>query len=203
MTHTERPRRTRIFVVFGVVLMVAAGTVLLLQVRVHESGIGASCGAPIDVISGRADWQQWFSADLNDPRVTATDPLVRTETCPTAINRRTMIAGILAATGLALLAVAAFLTPRVRHRHPEPRSLQTLGAWVTGVGATLTTAGVAALVVLLANPRAALYLYVDRWVVAIIGILVLIPAIALTAGGRALMLAANSRVADRADDDAS
>ena len=196
-------RRILGFGAIGVVLMLAAGTVLMLQVRVHASGISASCGAPFDVISGRANWQQWFSTDLTDPRISAARPLVRTEACPTAVNRRTTIAGILAATGLALVTAAALLVARDRRRRTRPIPLRALGAWVTGVGAALTVAGFIGLVVLLANPDAALFLYVDRWVIAIIGMLVLIPTIAVAASGRALMLVADMRVEDRVDNDAS
>ena len=196
-------RRILGFGAIGFVLILAAGTVLVLQVRVHASGISASCGAPFDVISGRADWQQWFSADLTDPRISAARPLIRTEMCPTAVNRRTTSAGILAGTGLVLLTAAALLAGRDRRRRTRPTPLRALGAWVTGVGAALTVAGIIGLVVLLANPGAALFLYVDRWVIAIIGMLVLIPAIALAASGRALMLVAETRRQDQVGNEAS
>ncbi len=187
----------------GVVLVLAAGTVLLLQVRVDSSGISASCGAPFDVISGRANWQQWFSEDLADPRIRADAPLVRTETCPTAVNRRTTIAGMLGATAVVLATAGALLAARDRRRRTQSIPLRTLGAWVAGVGAALTMAGVISLIVLLANPDAALFQYVDRWVIAIVGMLVLIPAIALAASGRALMLVADTHDEDRTGDEAS
>ena len=69
MTMKGVRRRILGFRALGVLLVLAAGTVLLLQVRVDSSGISASCGAPFDVISGRANWQQWFSEDLADPRI--------------------------------------------------------------------------------------------------------------------------------------
>lgn len=187
----------------GLVLIFAAGTILLLQVRVQASGISAPCGAPFDVISGRANWQRWFSTDLTDPRISAARPLVRTEACPTAVNRRTTVAGILAVTGLGLVTGAALLAARDRRRRTQPIPLRTLGALVTGVGAALTVAGFIGLVVLLGRRDAPLFFYVDRWVVAIIGMLVLIPAIALAGSGRALMLFADARVEDRTDHDAS
>ena len=187
----------------GVVLVLAAGTVLLLQVRVDSSGISASCGAPFDVISGRANWQQWFSEDLADPRIRADSRLIRTETCPTAVNRRTTIAGMLGATAVVLATAGALVAARDRRRRPRSIPLRTLGAWVAGVGAALTLAGAIGLIVLLANPDAALFQYVDRWVIAIVGMLVLIPAIALAASGRALMLVADRRVEDRTGDEAS
>jgi hypothetical protein len=186
-----------------VVLIVAAGTVLLLQVRVDSSGVSASCGAPFDVISGRANWQQWFSEDLADPRIRADSPLVRTESCPAAVNRRTTIAGILGAMAVGLATAGLLLAARDRRRRTQPIPLRTLGAWVAGVGAALTMAGAVGLIVLLANPDAALFQYVDRWVIAIVGMFVLIPAITLAASGRALMLVADTHDEDRAGDEAS
>ena len=186
----------------GVVLVLVAGTVLLLQVRVDSSRISASCGAPFDVISGRANWQQWFSEDLADPRIGADSPLVRTEACPTAVNRRTTIAGMLGATAVVLATVGTLFAARDRRRRPQSIPLRTLGAWVASVGAALTMAGVISLIVLLANPDAALFQYVDRWVIAIVGMLVLIPAIALAASGRALMLIADTHDEDRTRDEA-
>jgi hypothetical protein len=70
---------------------------------------------------------------------------------------------------------------------------------VTGAGAALVGAGLVALGVLLANPRATLFVYVDRWVVAVAGLLVLVPAIALAAGGRALTIAATAHDGDSSD----
>ncbi len=196
-------RRILGFRAIGVVLVLAAGTVLLLQVRVESSGISASCGAPFDVISGRANWQQWFSEDLADPRIRADSPLVRTETCPTAVNRRTTIVGTLGATAVVLATAGALLAARDRRRRTQRIPLRTLGAWVAGVGASLTMAGVISLIVLLANPDAALFQYVDRWVIAIIGMLMLIPALALAASGRGLMLVADPHDEDRMGDEAS
>lgn len=197
--HDDQSVRRRIlgFRAIGMVLVLAAGTVLLLQVRVDSSGISASCGTPFDVISGRANWQQWFSEDLTDPRIRADTPLVRTETCPTAVNRRTAIAGMLGATAVVLATAAALLAARDRRRATQRIPLRTLGAWVACVGSALTMAGAISLIVLLANPDAALFLYVDRWVIAIIGMLVLIPAVTLAASGRALMLVADTHNEDR------
>lgn len=179
--------------VVGLLLALAAGTVLLLQVSVRASGVGAACGAPFDVMSGRAGWQEWYAQDLTDPRVTARTPLVRTEECPAALNRRTAAAGALGAAAVIAMTAAALPAARDRRRRTRPTPLRTLGTWVTGVGTVLTTSGLIALVLLLVNPDAALFLYVDRWVVAVVGLIVLIPAIALAAGGRALMLVAGTR----------
>lgn len=202
--HDHGVRRRLIGVgAIGVALLLVAGSFLLLQVTVHSSGINVSCGAPFDVISGRASWQQWFGEDLRDPRISTVTPLVRTEACPTAVNRRTTIAGVLGAAGLALVTAAAMPAARDRRRRTRPIPLRALGAWLTVVGAALTVAGVFGLCVLLANPDAALFLYVDRWVIGIIGMLVLIPAIALAAGGRALMLVADTRDEDRVGHESS
>jgi hypothetical protein len=184
--------------VTGLVLL-AAATVLFLHVRVHTAGVGVSCGAPFDVVAGRADWHTWYAEDLSDPRLDSRQPaLPRTDMCPDAVNRRTLLAGSLGAVALVTGTVA--IAVAVRNR-PAPRrsQLRTLGAWVTGVGVALTTAGLAALAVLLANPSATLFLYVDRWVVATVGMLALVPAIALAAGGRALMIGA-PRTEDRSSE---
>ncbi len=188
MISAVRPRHAAL--ITTLLIIVIAGIVLVLQVRVHEGGIAAACGAPFDVISGRGDWQTWYAEDLNDPRLGAQpSTLIRTEGCPAAVNRRTAVAGGLGVVAVLFGAATAILTGRSRVR-TGPTSLGTLGAWVTGVGVVLTLAGFVALIVLLANPSATLFLYVDRWVVATVGSIVLIPAIALAAGGRALMLVA-------------
>ncbi len=199
MKHA-RPRVLALGAV-GLVLVLVAATVLALQVRVQSSGVDAACGSPFDVISGRATWEDWFAQDLTDPRVGPRSPLVRTDACPAAVNRRTASAGTLAAAAALLGAAAVLLAARDRARHARPARvpLRRLGAWVSGIGAGLTIAGVVALGVLLANPDAALFLYVDRWVIAIVGLILLVPAVVLTVGGRALMLAAEPRD-DRPDE---
>ncbi len=172
--------------VAALLLFVASTVVVVLQVRVHADGVGAACGAPFDVFSGRADWQTWYADDLTDPRLTKDTRLVRTDQCPSALNRRTVLAGVLGAAALAGGSLAWIIERRSRPRG-RPTPLHTLGVWVTAIGVALTAAGLTALVLLLANGSAALYLYVDRWVVATVGAIVLVPALALAAGGRALM----------------
>ncbi len=183
--------RSRSLALGAATLLITAVLVLLLQVRVHVSGIGATCGAPFDVIAGRADWQTWYADDLTDPRLRSTTALVRTDACPAAVNRRTALAGGFGVFAVIAGATAVLLGTRDRLPPRRPK-LRTLGAWVSGTGIVLTTAGLVALVLLLANPSAPLFLYVDRWVVATVGTIVLVPAIALAAGGRALMLVAST-----------
>jgi hypothetical protein len=176
----------------ALVFLTGAAVVLLLQVRVHDGAIAASCGAPFDVISGRADWQTWYAADLDDPRLgPQPSALIRTESCPAAVNGRTLAAGGLGAIAL-VAGAATLLFAATGRRSAGHARLHALGAWVTGIGTLLTGAGLVALIVLLADPSAPLFLYVDRWVVATVGLIVLIPAIALAAGGRALMLVSRS-----------
>jgi hypothetical protein len=61
---------------------------------------------------------------------------------------------------------------------------------VTAAGAVLTIAGALALLLLVADPGSTLFLYVDRPVVVLAGLLLLQPAIAMILVGRALSLAA-------------
>ena len=56
----------------------------------------------------------------------------------------------------------------------------------------LSLAGVAAIVVLVADADSTLFLYVDRLVVGVVGLIVLIPTIALFVIGRALVLVGTS-----------
>jgi hypothetical protein len=183
--------------VAGMLLLVAAATVASLQVNVRAEGLTAACGTPVSVMSGRADWQVWYGQDLADPRIGVHAPLVRTEECPTAVNRRTLLAGTLLAAGAVAAFVAIVLAVRSRPSRPRADALRALARAITAVGLGLTVVGLIALCLLLANPGNTLFLYVDRWVVAVTGLIVLTPAMALAAGGRALALATNHPATDR------
>jgi peptidoglycan/LPS O-acetylase OafA/YrhL len=63
-----------------------------------------------------------------------------------------------------------------------------LGGITSLVGAGLTLAGVVGIVLLVADADSTLFLYTDRAVVAVVGLIVLVPAIVLIALGRALVL---------------
>ena len=71
---------------------------------------------------------------------------------------------------------------------------------VTAAGAALAIAGATALVLLVADPRSTLFLYVDRPVAVLFGLLLLEPAVAMILVGRALSLAAVVRVESRDDE---
>jgi hypothetical protein len=66
--------------------------------------------------------------------------------------------------------------------------LVRLGQVTSVVGAGLTAVGSTAIVLLLADADSTLFLYTDRAVVGAVGLIVLVPAIALFAMGRALVL---------------
>jgi hypothetical protein len=185
-----------------VALFVFAALVLLEQVEVHRAGVTRSCGSGWDVVAGRAGWQDWWAEDLSDPAVPATAGrgLVRTAACPGALNRRTALAGTLASAGVVALLAGEILGRRRGERPPGPmasrRALHRAGTALTAGGAVAGIAGAAALALLLADPHAPLFLYVDRTVVALAGILVLQPAIVAVALGRAAIVAARSEAGD-------
>ena len=75
---------------------------------------------------------------------------------------------------------------RAGSARPGPaRRLRLLGTAVTILGGLLTAAGLAAIALLVADPRAPLFLYVSRPVVVLAGLLLLLPAILLIVLGRA------------------
>ena len=174
----------------GIVLLIVSGLVLLLQVSVPGAGIPPrACGSAWDVVAGRAGWPQWWAADLSDPAEARGGRLVRTLRCPGAVNGRIVTSGGLALGAVALVSAVEFAAlrsaRRVRLAVPGPaRRLRLLGAAVTILGVLLTAAGLAAIALLVADPRAPLFLYVSRPVVVLAGLLLLLPAILLIVLGR-------------------
>lgn len=188
-------------------LLIAAGSVLALQVEVGSAGV--SCGSSLDVISGRTGWEEWWAQDLADPADEAGGRLVRAEDCAGAINARTAIAGVLAVAAAAV-AVAGEVVARRRPAQPgratgpsPAQQLRRLGTVLGLVGAALTVGGLVAILFLVADPDSTLFLYVDRLVVTIIGAIVLIPALALAFAGRALDLAGRHLARSQQDDAAA
>ncbi len=177
----------------GAVALVAAATVTLLQIRVGGPGsAGRSCGSSLDIIIDRTGWERWYAQDTVDA---PSPPLLRTLRCPSAVNTRTAIAGALAAAGVVALFAAIY---RQRGRtearvgtSEEPSHLRRLGAIVTAAGTALTIAGLGALGALLANGRSTIFIFVGRPLVALIGLVVLAPVLALVAAGRAITLLAD------------
>jgi hypothetical protein len=180
-----------------IVLTVAAAVVVAAQVEVtvevteREGGVTRTCGSVFDSIADRSGWETWWARDLDevDPAVRAA--LVRTSACPGAINLR-LAAG---ATLVGIAAMLAVVLPALTDRRPRARvgsgveaRLGRLGRVTSYVGAALTVAGLAALVLLVADADSTLFLYADRLVVGVVGLIVLVPTVALVVIGRALTI---------------
>ena len=180
----------------GFVLLIVSGLVLLLQVSVPGAGTPPpACGSAWDVVAGRTGWPQWWAADLSDPAEARGGLLVRTLRCPGAVNARVISSGGLGLGAVALVSageLAALRSARrVRPAPPGPaRRLRLLGTVVTSLGGLLTAAGLAGIALLVADPRAPLFLYVSRPVVVLAGLLLLLPAILLIVLGRAVSVMA-------------
>jgi hypothetical protein len=159
-----------------------------------------TCGSAFDSVVDRAGWEIWWARDLDEPDPTVRTALVRTSRCPDAVNGRLVVAGVLG--GLAILAAAVVaVTLRMRQRSltvsEVHRRILRLGRQTSWLGAVLTLAGMLALVVMVADADSTLFLYVDRLVVALVGLIVLVPTIALFVIGRALTILGG--VGDRGD----
>ena len=154
----------------GIALLIVSGLVLLLQVSVPGAVAGTApraCGSAWDVVAGRAGWPQWQAADLSDPAEARIGGLDRTLRCPGAVNGRIVTSGGLALAAVALVAAGELAALRSARRagsaRPGPaRRLRLLGTAVTILGGLLTAAGLAAIALLVADPRAPLFLYVSR-----------------------------------------
>ena len=187
-------RRDRIGVVSAIaaaLLLVLLGAVLLVQIDVTEAGVTRSCGSVFDSAVDRSGWEQWWAADLDEPDEVRS-ALVRTTRCPDAVNQRVAIAAALGITALVLGAVA---TARRRTDRSADASasdtghrLVRIGRLTSMLGGALTALGIIAIVVLVADADSTLFLYTDRLVVAVVGLIVLIPTITLFVIGRVLVL---------------
>lgn len=190
--------------------LVGSVTTLVVQVTVSNDVEAASrtCGSAFDAIVDRSGWEIWWARDLDDPDESVRAALVRTNRCPTAINQRIVLASVLGALGVVAAMFGRF---RMTGGRPTSRAgrlpadqIVRLGRATTWIGAALSVAGVVAIVVLVADADSTLFLYVDRLVVGVVGLIVLIPTIALFVIGRALVLVGSSlerrqRVEDRID----
>ena len=183
--------------VAGILAVLALGgsvAVFLAQANVTNDVVGATrtCGSAFDAAVDRSGWELWWAADLDEPDDEVRAALVRTDLCPSAINWRIGIAAALASLS-AILAVFVSLRGRTeRHRDSAEKTVADrvgrLGRATSAVGAALTIGGVVAIVVLVADADSTLFLYTDRIVVVVGGLIVLMPAIALFAIGRVLVL---------------
>lgn len=177
------------------VALVLAGAGLLVlawQVEVEVDGVHRTCGSAFDSAVDRSGWEQWWARDLDESDASVRVSLPRTTSCPDAVNGRMVLS-------IVLLAGAAILIAWVRHRSvsakprrqqlgPPGAELRRLGRVVSIIGTVLASAGVAAVVVLVADADATLFLYTGRLVVGVIGLIVLVPTLALVVIGRALSI---------------
>ena len=170
--------------------------VLIAQIEVTggDDASTRACGSAFDSIVDRSGWQDWWRADLDDPAPASRTELVRTRNCPGAVNTRI---GIGTGFGLLVAGGAAMTLRDGRRRSTSDRPedgpterLARLARLTTIAGAGLTLAGVAAILVLVADADSTLFLYTDRLVVAVVGLIVLVPPIALIVFGRAMSVVA-------------
>mgnify|MGYP001828691283 FL=1 len=213
MTDRTATQRTRLGPLVGTAVSLLLGVlslaVLAAQVDVTDSEVGATraCGSAFDGLVDRSGWETWWAGDLDEPDDEVRSALVRTTRCPDAVNARIVTAAALAA-GSVLAAVAAAAARHRRDvRRDSPRTgaartrLGRLGRVTTLAGTVLTVAGVVAVVVLVADADSTLFLYTDRFVVAVVGLIVLVPTIALVVIGRVITILADTEVPETDADD--
>ena len=182
----------------AVVLASATAAVVAAQVEVTDSDVGVTrtCGSVFDSVTDRSGWETWWARDLDETDVAVRSALVRTTGCPDAINLRLAVGATLA--GIAAILALVLLAVTNRQGRPpaagsgEGDRLLRLGRATSYVGAALTMVGLLALVVLVADADSTLFLYTDRLVVGIVGLIVLVPTVALFVIGRALMILAGT-----------
>jgi hypothetical protein len=180
--------------ILGVLVLAGSVAVFLAQTNVTNEAVEAtrSCGSAFDSVVDRSGWELWWAADLDEPDDLVRSALVRTDLCPSAINWRIGIAAALGGMSV-LLAVFVSLRGRSeRRRGPAETNVADrivrLGRATSAVGAALTIGGLVAIVVLVADADTTLFLYTDRIVVVVGGLIVLMPAMALFAIGLVLVL---------------
>jgi hypothetical protein len=154
-----------------------------------------NCGSVFDSVADRSGWELWWARDLDEPEGVR-DDLVRTTRCPDAVNVRL---GLAAALGLVGVGLGWYALQRRRADRPEApaaslagRRVARIGRFTSVLGGTLTAVGAAAIAVLVADSDSTLFLYTDRLVVAVVGLIVLIPTITLFVIGRVLVLVGDS-----------
>jgi len=168
--------------------LATAMLVTLSQVIVSaDDGSGArACGSAFDVMTDRSGWEVWWARDLDEPDPAARAELVRTIRCPDALNQRVVGAAALGLAGLGLVSILAFSGPRriwPAAGTTTAAKLRRAGTVTVVIGTLLAVTGLVALAALLADADSTLFLYTDRLVVGLAGVIVLVPAIALALGG--------------------
>ena len=186
--------RTRVAAAIGAVqLAVMLAAVVLIQIEVTDAQVAATrgCGSVFDCVVERSGWQQWWAADLVETDEVRS-ALVRTNHCPGAVNQRVTVAAVLGMTA-AVLGVVTMARRKPDRSADTPastvgRRVTRIGRLTSALGGTLTALGIIAIVVLVADADSTLFLYTDRLVVAIVGLIVLIPTVTLFVIGRVLVL---------------
>jgi hypothetical protein len=177
----------------AVLMMVLAAAVLLVQIEVTDPGVAAtrSCGSVLDSVVDRSGWEQWWADDL-DESDEVRSALVRTNRCPEAVNQRVAVAAVLAIFAVVSGAVAVVRRTPDRSAEaaasPVGRRVVRIGRLTSALGGVLTAVGTIAIVILVADADSTLFLYTDRLVVAVVGLIALIPTITLFVIGRVLVL---------------
>ena len=193
-----RPDRIRgLSAIAGALMIVLLGAALLFQVEVTDAEVAVtrSCGSVFDSVVDRSGWELWWARDLDEPEEVRS-ALVRTNRCPDAVNQRLALAAALGFIGLVLGGVAMGRGRAARSldvtASPVGDRIVRLGRLTSALGGALTALGVTAIVVLVADADSTLFLYTDRLVVAVVGLIVLIPTVTLFVIGRVLVLVGES-----------
>jgi hypothetical protein len=191
MDDVLRARLAVVLAASALVIAAIAANVVMAQVEVTAVDVTRTCGSVFDAVADRSGWEIWWAQDLDEPDPEVRSALVRTSGCPDAINGRLALAAVLA--GVAALAVLAVVVLRADRRRSRARAdiaerLVHLGRITALAGAILTLAGVVAIVLLVADADSTLFLYTDRLVVGVVGLIVLVPTASLVVIGRALTI---------------
>lgn len=188
------PRRL-VGLVVAVLALSASIAVFLAQVEVTDQALAEtrSCGSAFDSASDRSGWELWWARDLDEPDDGVRAALVRSHLCPAAVNKRIGAAAALGGAGVVAALLAGWKArPGLRHgsaRETTGGRIALLGRATSLAGGVLTVAGLIAVILLVADADSTLFLYTDRLVVGVVGLIVLIPTMALFVIGRMLALA--------------
>ena len=126
---------------------------------------------------------------------------------PLAARERSTNASAIAAV-LAIIAVASGAVAITRRNADRSAGTSAasisyrvvrIGRLTSALGGALTALGIIAIVILVADADSTLFLYTDRLVVAVVGLIVLIPTITLFVIGRALVLVGETAQASERD----
>jgi len=193
MDEVPRARLVVALAASAVVLVALASSIVAAQVEVTHSAVDVTrtCGSAFDAVADRSGWELWWARDLDEPDPDVRSALVRTSGCPDAINGRLALAAVLGGVAaLAVLGAVALRGGRRRSRTSDDVAdrLVRLGRLTSLVGVVLTLAGVVAVVLLVADADSTLFLYTDRLVVGVVGLIVLVPTASLVVIGRALTI---------------